>query len=108
MRRFWLLSLSLAAFLLPAANALADEVIGTVTRPTPVSAHAGRIVWSSFDPAQQAFFLTQSVGGVTSRVPVRPRSVPFDVDLGPDVNGETVAAYSRCAREPRPRDPRIG
>jgi hypothetical protein len=39
---------------------------------------------------------------------VRPRSVPFDADLGPDVNGETVAAYSRCAREPRPRAPRIG
>jgi hypothetical protein len=108
MRRFWLLSVSLAAFMLPAADAVADEVIGTVARPTPVSAHAGRIVWSAYDPAQQAFFLTQRVGGVTSRVPVRPRSVPFDADLGPDVNGETVAAYSRCAREPRPRDPRIG
>ena len=54
----------------------------------------------------RAFFLTQRIDGVTSRVPVRPRSVPFDADLGPDVNGETVAAYSRCAREPRPRDRR--
>jgi hypothetical protein len=108
MRPFWLVSVSLAAFMLPAAQAAADEVIGTVTRPTPVSAHAGRIVWSAYEPAQQAFFLTQRIGGVTSRMPVRPRSVPFDADLGPDVNGETVAAYSRCAREPRPRDPRIG
>ena len=56
---------------------------------------------ASTTPAQRAFFLTQRFNGVTSRVPVRPRSVPFDADLGPDVNGETVAAYSRCAREPR-------
>ena len=84
---------------------VADEVIATTARPTPVSAHAGRIVWSDYDPAQRAYFLAQRVNGVTSRVPVRPRCVPFDVDLGPDVNGETVAAYSRCAREPPPRSP---
>jgi hypothetical protein len=108
MRRFLLISCSLAGLLVPAAAARADEVIATVTRPTPVTAHAGRIVWSAYDSGQQAFFLTQRVGGVTSRVPVRPRSVPFDVDLGPDANGETVAAYSRCSRDPVARDPRIG
>src|SRR5687768_741346 len=100
MRRCWLVWVSLAVFLSPAADAAADEVIATTARPTPVSAHAGRIVWSTYDPAERAFFLAQSFGGVTSRVPVRPRTVPFDADLGPDVNGETVAAYSRCAREP--------
>jgi hypothetical protein len=31
---------------------------------------------------------------------VRPRGVPFDADLGPDPNGDTVAVYSRCGREP--------
>src|SRR6187401_2585675 len=108
MRRFSLVLVSLAAFVLPAADAAADNVIATVTRPTPVSAHAGRIVWSAFDPSQNAYFLTQRVGGVTSRVPVRPRAVPFDVDLGPDAGGETVAAYSRCSKDPRARDPRIG
>jgi hypothetical protein len=90
------------------AGAIADETIANVTRPTPVSAHAGRIVWSEFDAATNAYYLTQRSGGVTSRVPVRPRAVPFDVDLGPDVNGDTVAAYSRCARDPKRRDPRIG
>jgi hypothetical protein len=108
MRRI-LWSVSSIAFALAwPATALADEVIATATRPTPVSAHAGRIVWSSYDAGQQAFFLTQRVGGVTSRVPVRPRSVPFDVDLGPDASGETVAAYSRCSKDPPARDPRIG
>jgi hypothetical protein len=47
-------------------------------------------------------------GGVTSEVPVRPRTVPFDVDLGPDPDGRPIAAYSRCRREPRRRDPAIG
>jgi hypothetical protein len=108
MRRFSPVLVSLAAFMSPVADATADEVIATTARPTPLSAHAGRIVWSDYDPAQRVFFLAQRFGGITSRVPVRPRSVPFDADLGPDVNGETVAAYSRCAREPRPRSPRIG
>lgn len=108
MRRVSLVLMTLAAFLLPTANATADEVIATVTSPTPVSAHAGRVVWSAFDASQGAYFLTQRIGGVTSRVPVRPRSVPFDLDLGPDESGETVAAYSRCSKDPGPRDPRIG
>jgi hypothetical protein len=108
MRRLWLTVLFLAALLVPATRAAADEVIATVTRPTPVSTNAGRIVWSEYDAATNAYYLTQRVGGVTARVPVRPRSVPFDVDLGPDVNGEAVAAYSRCSKDPPRRDPRIG
>jgi len=31
---------------------------------------------------------------------IRPRSVPFDIDLGPDRRGDVVATYSRCRREP--------
>lgn len=102
------LLLLVASVLLPTANAAADEMVGTVSRPTPVSAHAGRIVWSAFDASQQAYYLTQRTGGITSRVPVRPRSVPFDVDLGPDASGETVAAYSRCSKDPGARNPQIG
>jgi hypothetical protein len=104
-----LLSLaSLALGLLAAGPALADETVATVALPTPVSAHAGRVAWSSFDPASGAYRSTTSVGGVTSIVPVRPRTVPFDVDLGPDVDGDTIATYSRCSREPPRRDPAIG
>jgi hypothetical protein len=100
--------LALAFGLLAPGPALADETIATVAAPTPVSAHAGRLAWSSFDPARSAYVLMTRVGGVSSEVPVRPRSVPFDVDLGPDVNGDTVAAYSRCSREPPRRNPAIG
>jgi hypothetical protein len=37
----------------------------------------------------------------TEPVPVAPRAVPFDVDLGPGADGRVVAVYSRCAREPQ-------
>jgi len=33
-------------------------------------------------------------------VPVPPRAVPFDADLGPDARGATVAVYSRCRNRP--------
>jgi hypothetical protein len=99
------ISLSLVA----APSASADETIATLARPAPVSAYDGRVVWSSFDPARNAYALVTRFDGVTSEVPVEPRVVPFDVDLGPDRDGRTVAAYSRCRREPPPRrNPAIG
>ncbi len=97
----------LAGLALPAI-AQADDLVATPSRATPVSAYAGRIAWSAYDPAQNAYVLMTSAGGVTSAVPVAPRTVPFDVDLGPDQNGDTVAAYSRCRREPGMRPPAAG
>ena len=34
--------------------------------------------------------------------------MPFDVDLGPDTEGRTVATYSRCRKEPPRRAPITG
>jgi hypothetical protein len=73
-----LLQLALPAF------AKADDLIGVASRPTPISAYAGRLAWSAYNPATNSYSLMTSIGGVTSVVPVSPRSVPFDVDLGPD------------------------
>jgi hypothetical protein len=39
-------------------------------------------------------------GGNIAPAPVKPRSVPFDVDLGPSKDDGVVAAYSRCEQEP--------
>ena len=109
MRRLALLLLLLpAAFSTAAPAAGADELIATVARPTPISTLDGRIVWSDYDPVAKRYFLTQRISGVTSRLPVDPRSVPFDVDLGPDADGKPVAAYSRCRHEPPPRSPPRG
>jgi hypothetical protein len=67
---------------------------------TPVAAYGGRLAWSRLDRATGRYRLVTRAGGVTREVPVAPRGVPFDVDLGPDERGRVVAAYSRCDREP--------
>ena len=92
----------------PAAAAAADQTLARMARPAPVSSFDGRILWSEFDAPQQKFFLTQHFGGVTTRLPVAPRAVPFDVDVGRNPGNNPVAAYSRCRREPTRRDPRTG
>jgi hypothetical protein len=98
---FFVLSVSTAA--------LADETLTTVSRPTPINAYGGRLAWSRFDPARNAYELvTRAPGGAVTVVPVKPRSVPFDVDLGPGKAGGTLAVYSRCRRDPPKRDPVIG
>jgi hypothetical protein len=99
---------ALAALVACATSAHADELIANVARPTPVGALEGRVVWSDYDALQHAYFLTQRFNGVTARLPVRPRSVPFDVDLGLDSGGAAVAAYSRCREEPGLRHPALG
>ncbi len=109
MRRIALLIMLVPAALAAwPAGAGADELIATVARPTTISVLDGRIVWSDYDPVAKRYFLTQRLNGVTSRLPVDPRSVPFDVDLGPDADGKPVAAYSRCRHEPPPRNPPRG
>lgn len=109
MRRIALLLLLVPTALAAAPEGTrADELIATVARPTTISTLDGRIVWSDYDPVAKRYFLTQRIGGVTSRLPVGPRSVPFDVDLGPDTDGKPVAAYSRCRRDPPLRNPPRG
>src|SRR4051794_10060048 len=87
----------------PAARA--EFTIATVERPTPVSAYAGRVVWSSYDAAIAGYRLFEAHsspdGLVTTRLPVAPRSVPFDADVGPGALGVPTVVYSRCATEPR-------
>src|SRR4029453_1719520 len=106
-RLFVVLGAALLQLALP-AFAKADDLIGVASRPTPISADAGRLARSASNPATNSYSLMTSIGGVTSVVPIAPRSVPFDVDLGPDQNGDTVAAYSRCSRDPVGRNPAIG
>jgi hypothetical protein len=104
-----LLAVLAGATTIQAAPAAADATLATAARPTPISAHAGRVVWSAWDTSSGHFVLmTVTAGAPVQRVPVPPRSVPFDVDLGPDAQGETVAAYSRCHRDPPGRRPAVG
>jgi len=100
MRRSLSSLLALAALGAAAAPAhAADEVLAHVDRPTPIAAYGGRVAWSARTPDGRAFRLMTWSGGVVSEVPVAPRKVPFDVDLGPAPDGSVVAVYSRCATE---------
>jgi hypothetical protein len=95
----WTLALLCLLFCAAAASpAAADETIGEVADLTPVDAWAGRLAWSERDPATGRFQLMTRTSGAATRVPVDPRSKPFDVDLGPGPDGSTVAAYSRGGR----------
>jgi hypothetical protein len=104
MKRLAAACLAVAAVVGPAAvasaQAPAPTTIATVDRPTPVAAFGGRVAWSAFDPASGTYALVSRAGGVTQPVPVPPRRVPFDVDLGPGPDGGVVAVYSRCDRDP--------
>jgi hypothetical protein len=78
-----------------------------VSAPGPIAAYGGRLVWSRPDGGG-GYELVQRVGnGPVAKLPIRPRAVPFDVDLGPTSGGRVVAVYTRCAAEPKPA-PDIG
>src|SRR3954447_2154250 len=68
----------------------------TLPAPSIVSAYHSTVAYSAYKNGLWSLV----VGGKT--VPVKPRRVPFDVDLGPDARGRTVAVYSRCASDPNP------
>lgn len=82
------------------------RIVATTGGVTSVSAYGNVVAWSDRRVAGAqgsspgAYHLTALVAGKVRRLPVAPRSVPFDVDLGPGEDGRVVAVYSRCAREP--------
>jgi hypothetical protein len=84
----------------PASAQGAEEVLAPVQNQSVLSAYGGHVVWNELDLASGRWFLIRWHAGVTSRLPVSSRGVPFDVDLGPDARGRPVAVYSRCRREP--------
>jgi hypothetical protein len=71
--------------------------------PTPVREYAGVVVFSTYDAGR--FFLTvQRPGGEPERLPVPPRDVAFDVDIGPDTRRNPELVYSRCADDRQRRE----
>lgn len=81
------------------AAAHADEPLAQTSGVTGVSSFHGIAVWSAMDE-QGDYRLVARESGRVRVLPVAPRTVPFDVDLGPTPQGDVVAVYSRCRREP--------
>jgi hypothetical protein len=94
MRRSWVLAaVALACCAAPAA---AEPVaLAPVTASVPIAAHGGWVVWSV--PASGGWGLAAWHRGRVATLRVAPRPRPFDLDLGTDARGRTVATFSRCA-----------
>lgn len=105
-RRLALLATA-AAMLLPGiAHAQAPTTIAFPPSASKVATYAGVTAYSvrGGDGLWRLTYDTNS-NGRAQTVPVAPRSVPFDVDLGPSRTDfdEPVAVYSRCEQEPEIR-----
>ena len=97
-------AVAVAVLAVPAV-AHAEYTVAETTRPTPVSAYAGSLIWSRYDTALAAYRLMQThaspAGAQTTALPVPPRAVPFDADIGPAADGAPTVVYSRCTTEPQ-------
>lgn len=80
--------------------AVAATPLAVVDEATPIRSWSGTTVTSVRDRATgtYALALLQEDGTLTP-LPVAPRRVPFDADVGPGPDGAAVIVYSRCARE---------
>jgi hypothetical protein len=87
-----------------------DSVVATTARPTTISAYRGNwIAFSAYEPATGEYrLMLRHPNGSIAPAPVPPKTVPFDVQLGPIYGGRErslrtalMAVYSRCDHEPR-------
>jgi hypothetical protein len=89
-----------AACLSCASAAPAQSPVTGVLPPTPIAAYQGRLMWSQPN-GSGGYQLVQRIGdGPVQVLPIAPRGVPFDVDLGPTSSGGVYAVYSRCHIDP--------
>ncbi len=89
-----------ALLVAPVANA--DTTIATPGNPSKVSSYAGVTAYSvRGGDGQWRLVYDTNTNGRAQEVPIAPRGVPFDVDLGPGTDGQVLAVYSRCEQEPQ-------
>lgn len=95
-----LIGLSSLIHLTPAAA----DVVADNLRFTGLSGAGNHLVWSKYSSAARGYQLTVSDGNRVEALPISPRRVPFDADIGESRDGSLTVAYSRCEREPRLSD----
>jgi hypothetical protein len=98
--RWTLVLVLVAAALVPPGASAADRVVAIVDTPTRVSGFAGGLVWSRRNAAGTFELVYADPAHPAAALPVAPRSVPFDADLGPGPDGTPWIVYSRCRTEP--------
>ena len=91
---------AVALGLLTPASASAENTITTVQRPTEIRSWKGIGAFSVYDANAGVYRLAITrLGGQPEILPVPPRPVAFDADVGPDTRNEAAIVYSRCASE---------
>lgn len=99
MRRAIVVLLAVLASGLGGAAAADAQTIATEPAVSQISGWDGWLAWSSLDTTTNRYSLTVWHDGTTTSPDVPTRTVPFDVDLGPDRRGRPTAVYSRCSRD---------
>ena len=97
------LRLALATCMLACAPAAAQDVpppITPIADPAPIAAYGSTLVFSRADGLGGFELVRRTGSGPVQRIPIAPRRVPFDVDVGPTSGGRLLAVYSRCDTEP--------
>jgi hypothetical protein len=84
-----------------AAGPASAQVIAAPLPATALQSAGEGLIFSQYDNSERRYRLVEWSNGVVRAFAVRPRAVPFDVDVGPDARGRQTAVYSRCAVEPR-------
>lgn len=87
---------------LVAAAPVSAQTIATPNVPSKMATYGGVTAYSvqDTDSGNYRLMFDTNSNGSAEEVPVRRRSVPFDVDLGPGIDGRVLAVYSRCSQEP--------
>lgn len=100
-RQLALLALIGAAITPVPAHADTPVRVADVDEVLPLRTWAGTTVTSVRDAAAGGYRLALlHTDGAIEPLPVAPRTVPFDADVGPGPDGAPVVVYSRCEREP--------
>ncbi|WP_445151651.1 hypothetical protein [Baekduia sp. Peel2402] len=102
-RRFVLLAIALlaAVAVVPAARAAAAVTATPLTAvgETPIAVYGGWVVWS--EPGADGLYRVVAYHDGVKRTlnQIAPRTVPFDLDAGPDSRDRPAIVFSRCTTE---------
>lgn len=97
---------ALGSVVVPATAGAAEKTVAKVDRATEIRSWKGIGAFSVYDEKKGVYRLAITrVGAKPEILPVAPRSVAFDADVGPDTRNEPAVVYSRCDSEaPERRD----
>lgn len=86
------------AALTAAPPAGAETTLAVPLVETRVKAHAGHLLYSTFERAGAYRLTVRAPDGAVRTLPTPPQPGPFDADIGSDSAGRPQVIYTRCGR----------